>query len=171
MTPPSVDSFDAAIVLGATVAPDGSPSPAMVRRVARAVELARGNPSAHLLMSGGPVRHPVPEARIMRELAVAAGIEPNRVLIEDRSRNTIGNALYSRPIIRRHGWTRLLLVTDACHIPRSLYVFRRFGLTVGPAPAMPIERAGPEWWLAWLRELAALPWTVIRVERIMWSRR
>jgi uncharacterized SAM-binding protein YcdF (DUF218 family) len=165
MIPPSVDPFDAAIVLGAMVAPDGSPSPALVRRVSHAVELARRGRVGHLLMSGGAVRHPVPEARIMRDLALAAGIAPERVLTEEASLNTIGNALLSRPIVERMGWKRLLLVTDACHIPRSLYVFRRLGLRVSPAPALPDGRPGREWWLAWLREAAALPWTVIRVER------
>ncbi|CAA7615939.1 YdcF family protein [Magnetospirillum sp. SS-4] len=166
MIPPSVDPFDAAIVLGAMVAPDGGPSPAMLRRVAHAADLARRGVVGHLLMSGGAVRHPIPEARVMRDLALAAGIAPERVLMEENSRNTIGNARLSRPIVEAMGWSRLLLVTDACHIPRSLYVFRRLGLRVTPAPAMPRqERPGLEWWLAWLREAAALPWTVIRVER------
>ena len=36
MSPSPVDRFDAAIVLGALVRPDGSPSPALARRVALA---------------------------------------------------------------------------------------------------------------------------------------
>ena len=73
MTPFPVDSYDAAIVLGAMVRPDGSPSPALARRVGHAVRLAHAGVVSHLLMTGGAVRHPVPEARIMRDLAVAAG--------------------------------------------------------------------------------------------------
>jgi uncharacterized SAM-binding protein YcdF (DUF218 family) len=167
---PSVDSpkapFDAAIVLGAMVRPDGSPSPALARRVARGVELVRRGRAAHLLMSGGPVRHPVPEAHVMRDLALAAGIEAGRVVVETASRNTIGNALHCRPLAAERGWRRLLVVTDACHMARSLYIFHRLGLPVRPAPAWP--RGGPaaEWYAAWVRELFALPWTVIRVERL-----
>lgn len=165
MSPTSVDSYDAAIVLGAMVRPDGSPSPAMARRVGHAVALARDGMVKHLLMTGGAVRHPTPEARLMRDLAVAAGIPAARVTTEEGSLNTIGNALLCRPLIAQQGWERLLLVTDACHLPRSLYVFHRLGMPVRPAAAMPDGWPHREWWWAWLREAAALPWTVMRVER------
>ncbi len=164
MPPIPVDSYDAAIVLGAMVRPDGGPSPAMVRRVEHAVRLAQAGVVGHLLMSGGAVCHPTPEARVMRDMAVVAGIRPERVATEEGSLNTIGNALLSRPIVAQRGWKRLLLVTDACHIPRSLYVFHRLGLPVRPAAALPEGWPLREWWGAWLREAAALPWTVMRVE-------
>lgn len=167
---PSVDSpqapFDAAIVLGAMVRPDGSPSPALARRVAHGVGLARAGRVGHLVMSGGPVAHAVPEAHVMRDLALAAGIEAGRVVVEDRSRNTIGNALHCRPLAAERGWRRLLVVTDACHMARSLYIFHRLGLKVRPAPAWPGGVPGAEWYAAWLREVLALPWTMIRVERL-----
>ena len=164
MTPASVEPYDAAIVLGAQVCPDGSPSPALARRVGHAVRLAQSGVVAHLLMSGGAVRHSTPEARVMRDLALAAGLAPERVVTEEASRNTIGNARLSRPIIAQRGWKRLLLVTDACHIPRALYVFHRLGIHARPAAVLPEGWPAREWWLAWLREAAALPWTIIRVE-------
>ncbi len=164
MHSPSVDSFDAAIVLGAMIGPDGRPSPALARRVAHAIDLARSGRAGFLVMSGGPVRHPVPEAHVMRDMAEAAGIAPERILVEDRSVNTIGNARLTRPLIEARGWTRLLVVTDACHIPRALYVFHRFGMAVRPVAVMPPEWPGREWWGAWLREAAAMPWTILRTE-------
>lgn len=166
MIPPSVDPFDAAIVLGAMVAPDGSPSPALVRRVSHAVDLARRGRVGHLLMSGGAVRHPVPEAHVMRGLALAAGVPTEQLHVEDASLNTIGNALLSRAIVEEQGWRRLLVVTDSCHMMRSLYTFHRLGLKVHPAPAWPETAPRPEWYMAWLREAFALPWTIIRVERM-----
>ncbi|MBI3445363.1 MAG: YdcF family protein [Magnetospirillum sp.] len=165
MMPSPVDSFDAAIVLGAMVRPDGSPSPALARRVAHAVLLAQSGRVGHLLMSGGAVRYPIPEARVMRDMAERAGIAPGRVHVEDQSLNTIGNARLSRPVVDAMGWRRLLVVTDACHMARSLYIFHRFGLSVRPAPAWPDTNPGWEWYAAWIREAVAIPWTVIRVER------
>lgn len=158
--------YDAAIVLGAMVRPDGSPSPALARRVARGVRLVEEGRAGHLLMSGGAVRHPVPEAHVMRGLALESGVPADRLHVEDASLNTIGNALLSRPIVEERGWTRLAVVTDVCHMARSLYVFRRLGLTVRPEPAWPGTGVGPEWYMAWLREGLALPWTIIRVERL-----
>ncbi|KIL98582.1 Protein of unknown function DUF218 [Paramagnetospirillum magnetotacticum MS-1] len=166
MTASPVDSFDAAIILGAMVRPDGSPSPALARRVELGVRLARDGKVAHLLMSGGAVRHTTPEAHVMRAMALQSGLDPDRLHVEDASRNTIGNALMSRPMIEARGWTRLLIITDACHMARALYIFHRLGLKARPAAAWPETNPGPEWYMAWLREAFALPWTVIRVERM-----
>lgn len=164
--PSSVPPFDAAIVLGASVAPDGGPSPALARRVACAVDLAVSGQVAAVLMSGGPVRHPRPEAEVMRDLALAAGLAPERIFIEAASRNTIGNAVGCRPIVVAQGWRRLLLVTDPHHLPRALYTFRRLGLPVSGVAAERPEQPGSEWWLGWGREMLAFPWAMIRVERL-----
>ncbi len=157
--------FDVAIVLGASARADGTPSPAMARRVAHAVALAHAGRVAHLLMSGGPVRHPLPEAWIMRDLAHAAGMDPGRVHVEDRSLNTIQNARLSAPILAARGWTRAVVVTDAYHAARVAYVFRRLGVDARISTASPPDRRRKEWWLAYLREASAFPWTVLRVER------
>ena len=154
--------FDCAIVLGAKVMADGSPSPALARRVAHAVELARRGQVRHLLMSGGAVNHPLPEAHIMRALALAAGIEAERLHVEDRSRNTIGNARCAAPIIAAHGWTRLLLVTDSFHLPRARLIFRHHRLVVTGSGARP-QRIGGEWIAAHLREIPAMVKTLYRL--------
>jgi uncharacterized SAM-binding protein YcdF (DUF218 family) len=155
--------FDVAVVLGAQVLPDGSPSPALARRVAHAVGLVRAGRVGHLLMSGGPVGHPVPEARMMRDLALRAGLPPDRVHVEEESRNTIGNARLSAPIVSAHGWKRILVVSDAYHMPRALYIFRRLGLPAAGSGARP-ERPRAEWWAAHLREAFALLKTVYYLE-------
>ena len=166
---PDAAPFDVAIVLGAMVRPDGSPSLALARRVALGVKLAQAGRVGHLLMSGGAVRHPVPEARVMRAMALECGIAAERLHVEEDSVNTIGNARLSRPLIEARGWRRLLVVTDACHMARSLYIFHRLGLPVRPAPAWPEQAPGWEWYGAWVREAFALPWTMIRVERrLLW---
>lgn len=165
MVSESVEPFDVAIVLGAMVRPDGTPSPALERRVRHAVTLAGQGRARNLLMSGGPVAHPEPEAHVMRDMAVAQGVPAGRVHVESQSRNTIQNALLSAPMLTARGWSRAVVVTDAFHLPRALYVFRRFGLKVEGSPAYPPGRPAKEWWLAYLREAGALPWTVIRVER------
>lgn len=163
--PDPVPPFDVAIVLGASIGPDGGPSPALARRVAHAVELVRSGRVALLLMSGGPVRHPIPEARVMRDLALAAGVAPERIFVEEASRNTIGNARHCRPIVAAQGWERIVVVTDRCHLPRALYIFRRFGLRVSGAGVPAPGRSVGAGWLGWGREMLALPWTAIRVER------
>lgn len=161
----AVEPYDAAIVLGAKIAADGSPSPAMARRVAHGAALVRSGHARTLLMSGGATTHAVAEAHVMRGLALAHGVPEAALHIEDRSRNTIENALLSAPIAAAFGWRRLVVVSDAYHLPRALYIFRRFGLNAAGSAASLPDRPGKEWWLAHLREAGAFAWTVIRVER------
>ena len=132
-------------------------------------ELLKAGAVGHLLMSGGPTSPGGTEAVVMRDLALAAGAEAGRITVERRAVNTIQNALFCRALLRRHGWRRVLVVTDAFHVPRSRYIFARLGLettVIGVRPARP----SAQWWLAHLREAAALPWTVLRVETFRWWR-
>ncbi len=161
-----VDPYHVAIVLGARIEPDGTPSPAMVRRVALGVELLHQGRVRALLMTGGATTSARPEAWAMRDLALAAGAPAQAVHVEDKALNTIQNALMSAPLVRSMGWNRLLVVTDTFHTLRASYIFRRFGLAVDLAGARP-QAPTADWWLAHLREVAALPWTVLRVERAL----
>ncbi|KQV43235.1 YdcF family protein [Massilia sp. Root335] len=56
--------------------------------------------------------------------------------LESRSRDTAGNAALSAAILRADGVRRILLVTDAMHMPRAHAVFERAGMDVVAAPTM-----------------------------------
>lgn len=56
--------------------------------------------------------------------------------LEARSRDTFENAAYSAAMLRADGIKRILLVTDAMHMPRSRAVFEHAGLDVVSAPTM-----------------------------------
>ena len=73
------------------------------------------------------------------------------------SRRRVG--FYAKNMMAR----RVLVVTDAFHVPRSRYIFARLGLEVTVAGVYPAHLSA-QWWLAHLREAAALPWTMLRVE-------
>ncbi|MBZ0188942.1 MAG: YdcF family protein [Candidatus Obscuribacterales bacterium] len=67
----------------------------------------------------------------MAEFVRATGIKPNRLLIEDQSFNTFGNAIYSvdRYLKHRKSGT-LYVVTSPFHIERALFIFRQ---VLGPS--------------------------------------
>lgn len=150
-------TWDAVVVLGAKPAGPGEASAAMRRRVAHAVGVmqARGIPC--LIVSGGVTGDPPSEAVIMHDLAIRLGVAAEFIIVEDRSRNTFENAVFTAREMRGRGWRRLLLVTDAWHMPRARYVFRRLGIAAdGAAVPRPADLSRRAWLLHYLADLWAL---------------
>jgi uncharacterized SAM-binding protein YcdF (DUF218 family) len=54
--------------------------------------------------------------------------------VDGHSRDTAENAAQIAALLRRDGVQRIVLVTDALHMPRALRAFARTGLEVAPAP-------------------------------------
>ena len=165
--PEARHAADVAVVLGAAVLAGGEPSASLARRVRHAARLWRDGAVAHLLLTGGVGTHPPSEAEVMRRLAERDGVDPSRIVLEDRATTTLESAAYCAPIIATHGWRRVVLITDRYHLPRAIVAFRSHGVQArGSAPTD--GRGGtPRWrWAAMhVRELAALPWYLLRTRR------
>lgn len=63
--------------------------------------------------------------------------------VESRSRTTWENAAFSKPLLERAGVSRVLLVTNAWHLPRAVEACESAGIGVLPAPTGAI--ATPQW--------------------------
>jgi uncharacterized SAM-binding protein YcdF (DUF218 family) len=63
------------------------------------------------------------------------GVPSESIWQQPKSRNTYEDALYSAQILKEQGIRRILLVTSAWHMPRSVRLFQAQGLEVVPAPA------------------------------------
>jgi len=63
--------------------------------------------------------------------------------VENRSRTTWENAAYSKPMLERAGVSRVLLVTNAWHLPRAMEACEAAGIAVIPAPTGAIST--PQW--------------------------
>jgi uncharacterized SAM-binding protein YcdF (DUF218 family) len=133
---------DGIIVLGGGISPDVSVARNEVvlneaaERLTVVAELARRYPNARILLSGGSgeLIPGASEAPFALRLIESFGIARDRILLEDRSRNTIENAVYSKQLARPIPGERWLLVTSAYHLPRAIGVFRKVGFAVEPYP-------------------------------------
>jgi uncharacterized SAM-binding protein YcdF (DUF218 family) len=106
-------------------------------RMTSAVELARRFPAAKIVFSGGNGElfpQGPSEAELALRLFERLGVARSRVRVDDRSRNTVENAIFSKAVAAPKPGERWLLVTSAHHMPRAVGAFRRIGFDVDPYP-------------------------------------
>ena len=110
---------DYCIILGAQMKANG-PSNTLQRRLDRALVYLRENPETLAIVSGCQgSNEPVSEARGMYDYLVGAGIAPERILLEEASRNTCENLEFSGKLINRQE-NSVVLVTNNFHMFRAL---------------------------------------------------
>ncbi len=125
-------------VLGAgVIAEKGYPATSQLSRhslasLAEGIRLQRHLPGCKLLLSGGAVFQPVPEAEVMAGAARELGVTEKDMVIESASRDTEEQVRKIRDIVGRD---KFVLVTSAAHMPRSMALFRKEQMKPVPAPA------------------------------------
>jgi uncharacterized SAM-binding protein YcdF (DUF218 family) len=106
-------------------------------RVLYAAHLYRQGKADHILVSGGSIDWLAPTstpAQDMASLLEELLVPKNAIWLESTSRNTYENAANSRRILEPLGIQRIILVTSAAHMPRSVALFEHQGFEVIPAP-------------------------------------
>ena len=142
---PSKDApqAEAIVVLGGATRNNESPRilPDMSDRGDRllyAVKLYKDGVAPLILLTGGRIqwfKGKSSEAESMAAIMEIMGVPRNAILLESRSLNTYENAVYTKEILDRRNIKRVLLVTSATHMPRSLAIFKKQGIDAIPAPA------------------------------------
>jgi uncharacterized SAM-binding protein YcdF (DUF218 family) len=109
-------------------------------RMTAVAELARRFPDARIAFTGGSGRlvygGTTTEAELAARLFASFGIARERITLEDKSRDTLENARFTRELVNPKPGERWLLVTSAHHMPRSVGLFRASGF---PVEAFPVD--------------------------------
>jgi uncharacterized SAM-binding protein YcdF (DUF218 family) len=129
----------------AATRPDIPLNEAAERMIASAA-LARRYPEARIVFTGGVgslIYGGPTEGELARRFYADLGIAPNRIVIEEASRDTAENAALTKPLANPKPGERWLLVTSAYHMPRSVGAFRRVGFAVEAYP-VDYRTRGPE---------------------------
>jgi uncharacterized SAM-binding protein YcdF (DUF218 family) len=133
---------DVIVLLGGgayDVVPDfsgiGAPSGEMMGRIITAVRLQR-RLHIPIVVSGGAVfKDRKAEAPIVKRFLVDLGVPEQKIITEEKSRDTIENARYTVKICEAKRYSRPLLVTSASHMKRAVLSFRNAGMEVTPFPS------------------------------------
>jgi uncharacterized SAM-binding protein YcdF (DUF218 family) len=115
-------------------------------RLRLAASLYRAHPLP-ILVSGGVTDHNAESTAALMAQTLAKDYGIKASWREERSQTTYEYAAYSAAILKAHNITRVIVVTQAWHLPRAVWSFAHAGMTAIPAPA---ERTYPR---ARLREL------------------
>jgi len=117
-----------------------APNDRTLLRIRYAAKIAR---TSHLpvLASGGSVFDDgISESQVMADVLEQEFNVPV-TWREHRSHNTMENAKFSHELLHQAGITRIVLVTQAFHMPRALKAFEVVGFEVLPAPTAFIGHA------------------------------
>ena len=129
LAPPSGTS--AIVILGAGLETNGTMKLKLLGRLQQGLSLARLYPEAPIIVTGGNQRSGLTEAYSMSHWLINEGLHTNRLHLEDRATDTVGNALRSLSILQKLGVTHVTLVTSGSHMRRALAIFEEAALVRG----------------------------------------
>lgn len=119
-----VESGVAIVILGYALNPDGSMDKKLIERLKAGLLAAKAYPNAPLIVSGGVAQSGVTEAYTMQKWLKINGISQNRIIIEDKSFDTLTNAINTMQILQEKHLDKVILVSSANHIRRATALFQ-----------------------------------------------
>lgn len=137
---------DALVVLGRGTDADGSLPVLARQRVERAAELFAWEVAPRIIFSGrcslmAEQTPPCTEGAAMADYAASLGLPRRALLVEEESRDTIGNAYFVlRRYLEPNDWNSIRVVTSDFHIQRTAWVFQKvlglgYDVSFSPAPS------------------------------------
>ena len=143
-TIPTSDQYDAIIILGAQVKPEGIPSVQLRWRLDTAFEAYRQKEVPVVVCGAKGKDEPVTEAEAMANYLTENGIPYENILQDSASFNTRQNLKNAAALLKKiPGIEKVLIVTSDYHLPRALAMARDQGYTACGLGS-PCK---PEYWL------------------------
>ena len=153
---------DVIVVLGAGLRRNGEPGPALTRRVNHAAAVFEQGYAPAIICTGGYPQRGIQrsEADACRALLLAQGIPESAVFLEEQSRSTEENAVYTQAIMEENGWQSALVVSDGYHLLRAELIFSQVGIahTTSPTVSPPFFT----YVSSVAREVVALHWQAVK---------
>ena len=114
-----------AIVFGAGIWEDGTPTPMLADRVQAAIDLYKAGRVGKLLMTGDNSSPDYNEVKVMQEYAEKQGVPANDITLDYAGFSTYESCYRAKEVF---GITQAVLVTQNFHLPRAVYTCRQLGV-------------------------------------------
>jgi SanA protein len=156
-----VKTAETILVLGAGVAPDG-PSPVLADRLETALTLYREGRAPRFLLSGDRASQYYDEVSAMKKYLLARGVPESAIDLDGGGVDTFSSMARARAV---YGVSRAIVVTQAFHLPRAVWLARSMGIEAQGVEADKRTYRGTLWWM--LRECLSRPkaWIDVGVGR------
>lgn len=141
-----------ALVLGAGLNRDGTPGLVLQDRVRAASELYFSGKVEKLLMSGDNTSQNYDEPGAMKEFAIDLGIPDEDIVLDFAGRRTYDSCYRAKAIF---GLEKLIVVTQAYHLPRALFLCNAFEIEADGIPADDANYMRRSYTFWWVREILA----------------
>lgn len=133
-TDDEVYKADRILVLGALIYND-RPSAALQSRLDTAIELLNENQNAVLIVCGGQGDNEImPEAHMMQKYLLQNGVSQDKILVEDKSKNTIQNIKNAKELYNLENY-KTAVITNEFHLARARQLMKQAGLDAYGIPA------------------------------------
>ena len=126
---PVRENYDAIVVLGAQVKPDGQLSLQLTWRMDEAYAMWEKQPCLIVTCGAQGANEPAPEGTVMKEWLVAHGVPEEQILVDDTSFNTRQNLRNAARLLESAGAKQVMIVTSDYHLPRAMALAQDMGLS------------------------------------------
>ena len=124
---PSDAKADCILILGASVRANRKPSPMLLKRLERGLELYRKKAAPKVLVSGDNATVAYNEVKVMREWLQAKGVPPQDIFEDHAGFSTYESMYRARDVFKVK---RMIIVTQRYHLARAIYTGDALGLKV-----------------------------------------
>ena len=101
-------------------------------RLIEGLRLYKMLPGSFLVFTGRSKKYDYSHAEVMKKSAINIGVDESRIKLVPAAENTLSEAFdYSKQPGSEYP---VILVTDAAHMPRAMFLFRSAGINPVPAP-------------------------------------
>ena len=145
-----IEGQNIALVFGAGLNKAGGPSHVLEDRISTAIKLYQDGRVGKIIMSGANPTIDYNEVQAMKDFAIGEGLPEDAIILDYAGRRTYDSCYRVKEIFSLN---KIVLITQAYHLPRALYLCEELGVSALGVPA--IDRGYFDQWKFSLREWPA----------------